>query len=117
MFLYVALQFNRDMNMQSDATRQQELAQKRGDARGRQQGERLLGKRQETLPATTASPKPPHILSHPQPQTLQPLLALGQQADLSSCAGSPGVLQLSHFWHRSSSKEKQGLSLLQQLCF
>lgn len=76
-------------------------------------GERLW-ERQETLPATTASPKPPLlilILSHPQAQTLEPLLALGQQAELSSCAGSPAVLQLSHCWHKQEQQQGEAGSV------
>lgn len=113
--------------MQSDATRQRELGTERSDACARPAGREALGKGAgDTLPATTASPEPPRapqIPSHPQPQTLQPSLALGQQIDLSSCAGSPGVLQLSHFWHEQEQQQGEAgpvstaIAVLLNCCF
>lgn len=98
--------FNRDRNMQGDATRQQELAQ---STVGRGSWER-----QETLPATTASPKPPT----PSPTHSHRLCSLSLLPDSRltspSVLGAPGCSSCPTCGtNRSSSKEKQGLSPLQ----
>lgn len=100
--------FNKDMNMQSNATRQQELRRERSNACQRSAGREALGKGPgDALPGRAAPQGPPPC---PYPQISWPSFPTGQQVILSSWDRSsplsPVGSRLFHLWLKQ--KQQQG---------